>query len=57
MVYMGHSFISLPEWIGQTKSELCSYHKNGIPKKPKVHELREQVVPYLSHQHCFGHTH
>ena len=31
---------SLPEWIGQEKSEL--HHSNGLPRKFKVHELRER---------------
>ena len=32
---------SLPELIGQKKSKLFVYHQNGLPKKYKVHELRE----------------
>ena len=32
---------SLPEVIGQKKSNLFVYHQNGLPNKYKVHELRE----------------
>ena len=34
---------SLPEWIGQTKSELRIYRSNGLPKL-KVHELRKALT-------------
>ena len=32
---------SLPEWIGQEKSELVICHQNSIPTKFKVQELRK----------------
>ena len=36
--------VSLAEWMAQKKFKLYNYHKNGLPKKFKVHELRKSGV-------------